>query len=421
VEQARVAAELAEKIQLQRLLAELSTRFVALPSSQVSTAIAEAQRMIVQTLGLDRCTLWQRDTDGPDFVLTHCWQRPGWASLPLRYPIAEKFPRLHARLIRGEFFHFSRIEDLPPEAALDAVAFQRHNVKSNVAIPLVANGEVFGVLAFSALSEERAWCEDELLTLKLVAQIISNVVARQRAELCEEQLRGDLAHAMRVAALGELAAAFAHELNQPLAAILSNAQAARRFLDQGGIDPTELRMILDDIVRDDKRAGSVIHNLRQMASKHPVDREECCLNHLALEVIELMHGEFVAQNIEVHSTLAPHLPRVQAASVELQQVLVNLLMNAMHAMKNVLPAHRFIEIQTHAEAGSVALSIRDHGHGILAERLPRIFEAFYSTRQGGLGLGLSICRRLIENHSGRIEASNRGDGGACFTIRLPGK
>lgn len=411
--------QLAEKVRLQRLLANLSGRFVALPSSQVGSAIEEAQQMMVQTLELDRSTLWYLAEDRPGFSLAHFWQRPELPLLPPRNPGEEKFPWSWARLSNGEMFYFSRVEDLPPEAALDAAGFREHGVQSNAAIPLVANGQTFGALAFSTMAAVRVLSEDEIVALKLVAQIVGNVVARQRAELREEQLRGELAHAMRVAALGELTAALAHELNQPLAAILSNAQAARRFLDQGEIDPAELRTILDDIVRDDKRAGAVIHHLRQMAGKQPAEREPCDLNALSREVSELMHAELIAQHIEVRFAPAPHLPHVHAARVELQQVLVNLLMNAIHAMEEIPRARRLIEIKTRAGEDSATLIIRDQGHGIPADRLAHVFEPFFSTKRRGLGIGLSVCRRLIENHGGRIEASNREAGGACFTLSLP--
>ena len=186
---------------------------------------------------------------------------------------------------------------------------------------------MFGALAFGTLGRERNWREDEIMELKLIAQIIGNVVGRQQAELREEQLRGELAHAMRIAALGELVSALAHELNQPLAAILSNAQAARRFIASGDIESDELRDILDDIVRDDKRAGDVIHNLRAMVSKRPALHESCSLNELVGEVmVGLMRSEVIEANIEVRCALTPKLPLVEAARVELQQVLVNLFL-----------------------------------------------------------------------------------------------
>ncbi len=418
-EQKRIETELADKLRLQRLLADLSSRFVALPSENVDAAIEETQRLIVETLGLDRSTLWQVAEDGPGMILTHCWQRPGPPRCPPGFRTQDTLPWACATLMRGDILCFSSVDELPPEAARDAETFRLHGPKSNVTIPLIANGRVFGALAFAALATERKWRPDEIAELKLIAQIIGNVVGRQRAEMREEELRNELSHAMRVASLGELTAALAHELNQPLAAILSNAQAARRFLAEGAIDQDELCAILDDIVRDDKRAGGIIHSLRAMVSRHPPPSEPCLLNDLVSQVIELMNSEFVGAQIAVFPALAPELPAVEASRVELQQVLVNLLVNAVHAMENTTPECRIIEVATRSEAEAVIVGIRDHGHGIPPDHLPHIFDPFYTTRTNGLGMGLSICRRIIENHAGRLEARNHDDGGASFTFSLP--
>ena len=418
-EQKSMKAELAEKLRLQRLLAELSSRFVAVPSEEVDAAIEETQRKIVETLGLDRSTLWQIQNEEAGMLRTHCWQRPGWPALPQNLTIAENFPWTYSKLIRGEMTCFSSVDELPPEAARDVETIRSNGSKSNVTIPLIANGQIFGALAFATLDEERQWHEDEITDLKLVAQIIGNVIGRQRAEMREETLRSELAHAMRVASLGELAAALAHELSQPLAAILSNAQAAHRFIDNDMIDPDELRDILDDIARDDKRAGNVIHNLRAMVSKRPTVREICCLNVLVREVIELLNGELIAERVEVHPTLDPNLGQVEVARVELQQVLVNILVNAVHAMKETPDQNRIIEIETRSDAGMAVVAVRDSGPGIPPERLAEIFDPFVSTKNDGLGMGLSISRRIIERHNGHIEARNREEKGASFTFTLP--
>lgn len=418
-EQKRVEAELAEKLRLQQLLAELSTRFVALTSQEVDAAIEKTQRLIVETLGLDRSTLWQLAEHGPGMVLTHCWQRPDWPPLPPRLSTDNKLPWAYAKMMRGEVMCFSSLDELPAEAARDVEMFRLHGPKSNVTFPLIANGRVFGALAFATLGAERKWQLDEVTELKLIAQIIGNVVGRQRAEMREEELRNELAHAMRVASLGELASALAHELNQPLAAILSNAQAARRFLANGEIEPEELRAILDDIVRDDKRAGSVIHHLRAMINKRPAAPEACGLNELVHEVLDLMRSEMIEAKIDVRPVFAPELPWVRAARVELQQVLVNLLVNAVHAMEATPPELRVIEVETRAEEDVIVVSVRDRGHGLPPERLSEIFAPFFSTKANGLGMGLSICRRIIENHAGRIEAHNHDGGGATFSFALP--
>ena len=414
-----VQAELAEKLRLQQLLADLLARFVALPSGQVDAAIEETQHLIVETLGLDRSTLWQVAEGRPGMILTHCWQRPGWPALPPRFETEGKLPWAYAKVARGESFWFTSIDDLPPEAARDLESFLIHGPKSNVTIPLIANGQVFGALAFATLGRERKWREDEIAELKLVAQIIGNVLGRQRAEDRAEQLRTEIAHSTRAAMLGELAAALAHELNQPLTAILSNAQAARRFIADGAIETDELRAILDDIIRDDKRAGGVIHNLRRMLNNRPDVPEACSLNDLVREVAEFVNGEMIEQKIELRLALAPALPLVQTAPVEVQQVLVNLLLNAAQAMKDTPSELRHIEIETRYEEGAVTVSVRDHGCGIPVEQLGKIFTAFHTTKSSGLGMGLAICRRLIEAHGGRIEAGNHEAGGARFSFSLP--
>jgi C4-dicarboxylate-specific signal transduction histidine kinase len=321
--------------------------------------------------------------------------------------------------MRGESICFSSVTDLPPEATRDVEVFRLYGIKSNFTVPLMASGEVFGAMSFGTQREERSWREDEVMNLKLIAQIISNVIGRQGAELREEQLRSELAHVMRIATLGELTAALAHELNQPLAAILSNAQAARRFLANGEIDSVELSAILDDIVRDDKRAGGVIQNLRAMVGKQPVARELCCFNELVREVLELMHAELLTERVEVRTLLARGSMPVLVARVELQQVLINLLVNAVHAMKDIPFERRFIDLETRSRDGSATARIRDQGSGIPTSRLSNIFEPFFSTKAKGLGLGLSISRRIIENHRGHIEATNHEDGGAVFRLVLP--
>jgi len=171
-------------------------------------------------------------------------------------------------------------------------------------------------------------------------------------------------------------------------------------------------------VRDNKRAGSVINNLRAMVSKRPASRERCDIHELVHEVVDLMRSELMEARIEVRTEMADMPLHVQAARVELQQVLVNLFLNAIHAMKDTLPEARQIVVKTRQETNRVRICLRDHGHGIAPDRLPRIFEPFRSTKSNGLGMGLSICRRIIEGNGGRIEARNHADG-ACFTCDLP--
>ncbi len=414
-----VQEKLKADLRQQKLLADLSSRFVALPSEEVDAAIEDTQGMIVKTMEIDRSTLWQYEDGMERMVITHYWQRLDWGVLPKFAAAHNLFSWVTEMLLRGEPVYFSKVDELPPEAAQDAEAFRAYSVKSSVIMPLIAKGQLFGAVTFATLSEEHCWQEEEISELKLIAQIIGTVVARQRADKRAEQLREELTHSTRVAALGEMVSALAHELNQPLAAILSNAQAARRFLNDGIIEPEELLATLDDIIRDDKRASSVIHNLRAMLSKRTPVRELCCLNELVREALELLHGELLGVKVEVHSMLSGHLSGVNVARVELHQILVNILINAGQAMKETPPEHRRIEIETSTGVGGVRITVRDHGCGIPHERLKDVFSPFYTTKESGLGMGLSICRRIVENYGGKIDAHNHADGGAIFSISLP--
>jgi signal transduction histidine kinase len=230
----------------------------------------------------------------------------------------------------------------------------------------------------------------------------------------------ELAHFSRASTLGQLTAALAHELNQPLTAILSNAQAARRFLKGGNADLKEILLILDDIVRDDKRAGDVIQNLRAMLGKAPVVRKLHSINRIVCDSFELVKGELAENGIMLRHRLDDDLPQIEAAGVEIEQVLVNLLLNAAHAMQTMPPGRRIIEVNTEGRENGVLVSVIDYGTGITADKLASLFEPFFTTKLSGMGMGLTICRRIIEAHGGRIEARTHEVGGAIFTFFLPG-
>jgi signal transduction histidine kinase len=415
----QVKAELEVRRHLQHLLADLSTQFVALPNEQVDSAILRTLQQIVEFMGLDRSTLWQREDDQSGLTMTHHWHRPGLPPLLPRFEREESFPWAQEKIARGEVFHFTKWSDLPLEAVQDTDQFRQLGSRSLACIPLMAKGRSFGALAFATVRAERKWLPDEITELKLVAQIIANVISRRRAEERADQLREEISRSARSSMLGELAATLAHELNQPLTAILSNAQAGRRFISDEGINPEELGAILDDIVRDGRRAGGVVQSLRAMLSNASPPRELCCLNTIVQEVAEFMHSELVGQDITLQLSLDPALPKVHAARVEMLQILANLLLNAAQAMKEDSPAGRSIEITTQADTSKVTVMVRDGGSGIPPKEFASIFHPFFTTKSGGLGMGLAICRRIIEAHHGFITACNHEQGGAVFAFSLP--
>ena len=250
--------------------------------------------------------------------------------------------------------------------------------------------------------------------------VLRDITPQKSAEQEARRVQNELAHAARVSTLGELAASMAHELNQPLAAILSNAQAARRFLAAPDPDLGEIREILDDIVRDDKRAGEVIHHVHaMMQKKEAVATEPLDLNELVSNMAQLVHSELIGRNIDLVADLEPALPAVLAGQVGMQQVLLNLIVNAMDAMRDQPAGRRRIQIQTSAAKGRVRMGVRDRGPGIPEKTMASIFRPFFTTKTQGLGLGLAISRTMVESHGGKLWAENAPDGGAIFWIEFP--
>jgi PAS domain S-box-containing protein len=249
--------------------------------------------------------------------------------------------------------------------------------------------------------------------------ISMDVKERKRTEASLAQLRAEMTHVARVNTLGELTSGLAHELNQPLAAILSNAQAARRFLAAQPPNLDEVRDALEDIIFDDKRAGEIVHGLRQMVGKNPIKHEQIDVNALIQIVAGLLHGELITYDIPLTLDLAPDRLMVVAGQTEIQQVLLNYLLNGIQAQYAVAPAARRLVVSSRREHDWVILAVRDGGGGIAVESLHRVFDPFFSTKNDGLGMGLAICRRIAQSYGGRVWAENNPDYGATFFLALP--
>jgi PAS domain S-box-containing protein len=249
---------------------------------------------------------------------------------------------------------------------------------------------------------------------------VIDITERKRSELELEQQRSELAHLSRVTMLGELSGSLAHELNQPLSAILSNAQAAQRFLASDAPNLEEVREILKDIVEQDKRAGEVIQRLRLLLMKGEVHRQVLDLSEVLLDVLKLVRSDLVNQGVSLGTELAPDLPAVFGDRVQVQQVVLNLVMNGCDAMSGIERPHRRLIVKAaHEDGGGVRVSIADHGCGIPRETLSRVFEPFFTTKRQGMGLGLAVCRSIIEAHNGRLWAESEPGEGATFHFMIP--
>jgi len=229
-----------------------------------------------------------------------------------------------------------------------------------------------------------------------------------------------LAHANRVMTVGQLTASIAHEVNQPIAATVANAQAALQWLGRDPPDLEEVRKALSAIMKDGNRAGDVTGRLRGLIKKAPPRKDEVEINEAILEIVALAHGDLVKNGVSVRTELAEGLPLVHADRVQLQQVVLNLVANALEAMSGVDERSRDLLISTgKAEPDGVLVAVRDSGPPLAPASLERLFEAFYTTKPGGLGMGLSICRSIIEAHGGRLWASANLPQCALFQFTLP--
>jgi len=247
-----------------------------------------------------------------------------------------------------------------------------------------------------------------------------DVTERKRIEEELSTLRNELTHLTRVRMMGELSGAVAHEINQPLAAILSNSQAAQLLLQDEPIDVAELDQVQEEIAESAKRAGDVIHGLRDLLRKGEPTFQTIEINHVISEVLDLAHSDFVSHQVAVVRNFAERIRVVRGDRIQLQQVILNFVMNACEAMKNTPSSARTLTVTTRTNDDQwVQVSIEDTGSGIAPEIEARLFEPFATTKKSGLGLGLSICRSIAAAHGGRQWAENRPEGGAAFHIILP--
>src|SRR3984893_16148032 len=262
--------------------------------------------------------------------------------------------------------------------------------------------------------------KDEEGNLLETIGVTLDVSAQKQADLQLQVQREEMAHRNRVSLMGEMTASFAHELNQPLTAIANNASAARRFLQRGNLDPELLQQLLQDMVADSQRAGEVIRGIRSLVRKEPRVHTLLDLNSVITDTVRLVSSDVLNRESVVTIELDPQLPQVNAALVQIQQVLLNLIINSLDAVEQLPPAERHIIVSTRSDKGDVAeVSVRDFGTGLPKDRPDKIFDHFFSTKQKGMGMGLPIVRSIIEAHGGTITAENAPDRGGRMVVRLP--
>ena len=415
---------LEDRLRFETLLAELSAKLIHVEAGGMDAALESALRRMIDVLGMDRGNLDEYLDDAPG-IRVSC-ARPGIVELP-SILAAGQFPWTADTLRRGGIVRFCRSTELPEPASIDRVSYDRLGTRSHLSIPLRAGGPMLGVLSLDAVRGEHAWSDDLVDRLHLLSEAFASALERKRMELSLAQrlgeagrLRQELTHIGRVSALGELTASLAHELNQPLTAILNNAEVAQKFLEADAPNIAELREIMKDIVADEIRAADVIHRVRVMVKKGVLEHGPLDINGVVGEVAQLVKSDMASRQVPMTLELASGLPRVRGDRVQLQQVVLNVVLNGIDAMRETNGRDPALAIRTFAAGPrSVTVAIEDSGPGIDLRDVERIFEPLYTTKREGLGMGLAIARTIIQAHGGQLRASNNAAGGATFEFILP--
>ena len=257
------------------------------------------------------------------------------------------------------------------------------------------------------------------IVIAMSYQLAMDALRARDAEKELQQTTHNMNQMARVNMLGECTSMIAHELNQPLTAILSNAQAARRYLESGRANSADINEILDDIVRDDKRASEIIHRLRQMVQKDGVILKSFDLNASIIEVTKILSRDLQEKNIRIEIQLSNNLPLLRGGQVEIQQVILNFITNAVKAIDRQTGSSRLIIVKTARINNNTRVDVEDSGPGLAEDIQDTLFNRFVSDNTDGLGLGLAISRRIIESYGGQIFATNKETGGAVFSFTLP--
>ncbi|MDM0109008.1 ATP-binding protein [Variovorax sp. J22R24] len=420
--------ELEQMLAFEQMLADITASLVSLPSGEVDRAIDAGLQRTARFLGMERATLWRFDADRKGMSPTHFWitEGPSMPTTASRHTL----PWVVQQLGRGEAVQVHRLDDLPPEADTDLATLRALNAVSMLAVPMRIAGVVVGAFSLATLHAGREWSGAFVPRVRLLGEVFATALSRKEAErrVSEAQAeaaqhRERLAHLVRLHTVGEMSAGIAHEVNQPLVAIENYALAARRHASAiGHPELARVSGLLDKIVAQSSRAGEVMRKMRSMVRRHEFEMTRLGVGQTVKESLRFAEMEGHLHDVAIRLQLADGLPDVIGDDIQIQQVMVNLIRNASDAMANLpdtAEKRLIIDVGTADDLRHIQVRVADSGPGFAKGDIDRIFEPFVSTKAAGLGVGLSICRTIVEAHGGHLSARSGDEGGAVFEFTLP--
>jgi signal transduction histidine kinase len=397
------------------LLSDLSAAFIRAPAAEIDTEIARWLQRIALEVGIDKAFVGQVK-DGK-LTATHQWVRERVTPNVLS-SAAEGLPWLAAKILAGEIIVLDDVKDAPQQPWPDLQQALAHGSKAVVSVPLRIGGEIAGAVVFTSL-RERKWPAQMVHQLKRVTEIFGIALERQQSIAVIRRLREEVQEVLRIISMAEVTASLAHELNQPLGAILNNAQAARRLLNGKTPNLEDSNEAIEEIIRDVARATDTIRHTREIFQSLAEGKSLVDLKQLLLDVAHMLRNAARDRGVAVRLNVSAILPPITVNRQGMIQVLMNLILNAFDSIAECADGPREVEISTEQTSEDVHVRIRDSGKGIDSEILPKLFNAFFTTKPKGTGMGLAIARSILEKNGGRIWAKQNQGRGAIIEFTLP--
>lgn len=416
------ARSLQREERLLELLGALSTRFARISHESIDTELILWLERVCRSLALDRSVIAEYVPERREFYTIHEWSREGLPPGPgLMMAASRVIPWISARVAAGEVVPVHSAEALPAEAQCDR-NFMLGNTgpKATLVMPLIVGTRLVGGITFEDFRGRRQWRPSLVTRLNLIGDVLANALERRRTTVEMSSLRDEVRRTARLALAGEMVAAMAHELSHPLGAILANAQAARRLLENPQLDLDQLKEALDDVITGERRAASYIAEVRSVFRRSELHTEALRLEVILDSVASLMRGELQERNISLKLQVGRRLPMVAVDRVGIEQVMINLIQNAADAVCAGQRSQRRIVVRvSQADAKWVRVEIEDTGNGIAPKDLGQVFQPLFTTKSKGTGMGLAIVRSIVEAHGAQTRVHSKVGIGSTFEFALP--